>query len=142
MKANAAAVCIACLLIVLFSYTALSKLFHYTFFRMVLGQAPLLKTGAAVTAVLLPLTELFIALLLVFPVTRLRGLYASLALLSLFTAYLLYMIVFAPHLPCSCGGVIGKMSWRQHLVFNGVFIGLTVVGIRSFKDAKSVVGNQ
>jgi hypothetical protein len=92
--------------------------------------------GAGVVAILLPLAELLIALLLIFERTRLYGLWASLFLLVLFTGYLGYMILLMPHLPCSCGGVIGSMSWSVHLVFNGVLIGLTVVGIR-----RSVVRN-
>ncbi|MGN6400131.1 MAG: MauE/DoxX family redox-associated membrane protein [Flavisolibacter sp.] len=127
-------------LTLIFSYTAFSKLFSYATFRMVLGQAPLLKTGAAVTAVMLPLTELFIVLLLIFPATRLQGLYASLVLLSVFTVYLVYMVLFVPHLPCSCGGVISKMSWRQHIVFNGVFIVVAVWGIRSFEGRGGGLG--
>ena len=78
----------------------------------------------------LPLTALCVALLLFFSGTRLVGLWAALVLLSLFTVYLLYMLVFTPQLPWSCGGVIGNMTWKQHVVFNVVFMGLTVIGIR------------
>jgi hypothetical protein len=33
-------------------------------------------------------------------------------------------------LPCSCGGAISRMGWREHIVFNVVFVGLTVLAIR------------
>lgn len=130
-----AAFFISLLLVFVFAYTAGSKLMDSKGFVAVLEQVPLIERGAGVTAILLPLAELFIALLLIFEKTRLFGLWASLLLLVLFTAYLAYMILAMPHLPCSCGGVISKMSWRQHLVFNGVLIGLTVVGIRSVRHS-------
>lgn len=132
MRTNAAFF-ISLLLIFLFAYTGSSKLIDSKAFEVVLEQVPLIERGAGVVAILLPLAELLIALLLLFERTRLIGLWASVLLLVLFTGYLVYMILFVPKLPCSCGGVIGRMTWRQHVVFNCVLIGLTVVGIRSLK---------
>lgn len=126
-------------LILVFGYTAFSKLLTYSSFRYGLSQATFISLGAGVLAFAIPLAEPVTVLLLLFPATRLQELYASLVLLSVFTVYLLYMVLFVPHLPCSCGGVISNMSWQQHIVFNEAFIGLTVVGIRSFKNATSVV---
>lgn len=126
-----AAFFISILLVFVFAYTASSKLMDSKGFVAVLRDVPLIGRGAGVMAILLPLAELFIALLLIFERTRLFGLWSSLLLLVLFTGYLGYMILAMPHLPCSCGGVISAMTWRQHLVFNCVLIGLTVAGIRS-----------
>lgn len=136
MKTNAAFF-ISLLLIFLFAYTASSKLIDSKSLVAVLRQVPLIERGASVVAVLLPLAELLIALLLIFERTRLLGLYASSILLVVFTGYLLYTVLFVPKLPCSCGGVVGWMSWRQHLVFNLFLIGVTVVGIRSCSQVKS-----
>ena len=121
---------ISSLLILLFCYTALSKLFSVAHFEAVLEQSPLISSGAALLAWQVPLTELCIVLLLFFPHTRVAGLYGSLLLLGLFTIYLVYMVLFSQHLPCSCGGVISSMSWPVHIGFNGVCIGATVVAIR------------
>lgn len=133
MKLNAAFF-ISLLLIFLFAYTGSSKLLDSKGFAAVLSKIPLIGRGAGIVAILLPLAELLIVLLLLFEKTRLTGLYASLALLLLFTVYLVYMVLAVPHLPCSCGGVISSMSWKQHVVFNVVFIVLTVIGIRSTKQ--------
>jgi hypothetical protein len=124
---------ITLLLIFLFAYTGSSKLLDGKAFAAVLEQVPFIARGAGIIAILLPLAELSIALLLLFTGTRLAGLYASLLLLSVFTVYLVYMVLFVPDLPCSCGGVISKMSWRQHVVFNAVFVVLTVIGVRNVK---------
>ena len=121
---------ISSLLILLFVYTGLSKVLSIEHFRAVLGQSPVISSGAGMLAWQVPLTELGIALLLFFPATRLFGLWASLVLLCFFTLYLVYVLVFVPHLPCSCGGVIGSLGWKEHVVFNVFFIGLAGIGIR------------
>ncbi len=117
------------LLIVLFAYTATSKLNEYSAFAQTISESPLIHNGADTIAWLLPATELIVVLLLFFERTRRAGLYASLLLLVLFTLYLLYMVLFVADLPCSCGGVLRKMSWQQHVWFNLFFIGLNVLGL-------------
>jgi hypothetical protein len=63
------------------------------------------------------------------PRTRKLGLYISLGLMMAFTGYISYMMIFIPDLPCSCGGVISKMTWGQHLIFNVFFMLLALTGI-------------
>src|SRR5689334_647971 len=124
---------ITALLILLFSYTAISKFTELHSFTITLGKAPVIKQGAAIIAILLPTTEAIIVLLLFFERTKRKGLYASLALLLAFTIYLAGIILFSPTLPCSCGGVISKMNWRQHVVFNLGFLVLTILAIWIYK---------
>jgi hypothetical protein len=121
---------ISSLLIFLFGYTAISKLLSIDRFEAVLEQSPLISSGAALLAWQIPLAELAIVLLLIFSSTRKMGLWVSAILLSFFTIYLFYMVLFSPHLPCSCGGVISSMSWPVHIGFNVVCIAITVAGIR------------
>ncbi|MBA2499261.1 MAG: hypothetical protein H0V30_05995 [Chitinophagaceae bacterium] len=121
---------ISAILILLFVYTALSKLVSLDQFQDVLWQAPMIGHGAGILARAVPLAELLIALLLLFPFTRVWGLYSSLGLLLVFTVYLGYMIVSVTDLPCQCGGVISSLSWAQHIYFNLFFIGITWLGIR------------
>jgi len=124
---------ISSLLVFLFGYTAISKLLSINLFEAVLEQSPLISSGAAMLAWQIPLVELFIVLLLIFSATRKMGLWVSAILLSFFTVYLCYMVMFTPQLPCSCGGVISSMSWKGHVLFNLFFIGVTVVGIRGLR---------
>lgn len=121
---------ISAFLILLFVYTALSKLLGLDQFRDVLWQAPMIGRGAGIVARAVPLTELLIALLLFFPFSRTCGLYASFGLLIVFTAYLIYMIISMTDLPCQCGGVVSSLNWTQHVFFNLFFIGITWLGIR------------
>lgn len=39
------------------------------------------------------------------------------------------MMSFSKRLPCSCGGVIALLSWKQHIAFNLFFLSLAVIGI-------------
>lgn len=120
---------ICALLICLWVYASLSKLFAYHLFVARLEMHPLLKPFAAWLAWAVPVTELLIAALLVIPITRLIGLYGAAILLLMFTVYLTEMILTDKHLPCSCGGIISGFTWKQHIVFNLVFLGLAVTGI-------------
>jgi hypothetical protein len=117
------------LLVLLFTYTALTKLADYAAFSDTLARSPLLAPVAPIVGVVLPLGELFIAALLVIERTRTAGLWWSLALLSGMTVYLMYMVLFAPDLPCSCGGVLQAMSWRQHIGFNLFFVAITLIAL-------------
>src|SRR5690606_14703009 len=47
----------------------------------------------------------------------------------MFTAYIFIILNFSDFVPCSCGGVLEKMSWTQHLIFNVVFIILAGVAV-------------
>jgi putative oxidoreductase len=120
---------IAALFILLFLYTALNKSFQISSTTDVLKKTPILSGIAGSTAWSVVIAEYIIAALLFLPRTRRTGLYASLILMTGFTAYVGYMMVFVPDLPCSCGGVISKMTWGQHLIFNLVFVLLALTGI-------------
>jgi hypothetical protein len=131
MKAPLYSTLVSAVLTGLFGYTALSKLLEYDRFRAVLSASPLIATGAGALAAAIPVVELAVVLLLILPRTRLAGLVLSFALLVLFTSYLGYMVLYAPHLPCSCGGVISALGWRAHLLLNGVLLLLTALALRA-----------
>lgn len=121
---------IICLLfVVLFTYAAVSKLLEFEKFRAQLGQSPLLTAFADMVVWTIPAVELAISLLLFVPRFRLVALYASLSLMTLFTAYIVAVLYFSPYVPCSCGGILEKLGWTEHLVFNLVFIALAIAGI-------------
>ena len=124
---------ISALLLLLFLYTSLSKLTHYETFKAALHTSPLLKDVAGVIAWLLPVIEIVVVAALFIPHTRVKGLKASLILITAFTIYLLYMIAFTPRLPCNCGGVLQSLTWSQHIFFNLFFILLALMGILLYK---------
>ena len=120
---------ISSLLIILFIYTALSKLSAYDNFIAQLSKSPFITSYANSIAWSIPTVEMLISLMLVIKRTRLIGLYASFFLMSLFTAYLIIMLNFSYHIPCSCGGVLQYLSWNEHIVFNLFFIIISGAGV-------------
>jgi putative oxidoreductase len=129
MKRSTVIEIIAALFILLFVYTATSKFFEFASFKYVLSKSPLIGNMAPAVAWGLPIVELLISLLLFIPRTRRLGLWASFGIMVLFTGYLGYMIYFTPDRPCSCGGVLKQMTWKQHLVFNIGFTLLALLGL-------------
>jgi hypothetical protein len=111
---------IATLLIFLFIYTASSKLLNLGSFKVVFLKQTALKPLAGILSILIPSLELAMALLLFFPYLRRTGLLASAMLMTIFTVYIAYMLLFSSSLPCSCGGAIQSLSWKQHLLFNTI----------------------
>ncbi|MEJ7778751.1 MAG: MauE/DoxX family redox-associated membrane protein [Daejeonella sp.] len=55
--------------------------------------------------------------------------FGSCILLFLFSMYIILVINHAfERIPCSCGGIISKLTWGQHLVFNLFFLALALAG--------------
>lgn len=134
MHSRLSAVIASSLLILLFGYTASSKIFNHAVFEATLDKTPFISQGAAVLSWLVPLSEIGIVLLLLFSKTRSKGLYASALLLGVFTLYLVVMLISGEKLPCSCGGVINGMGWWEHVAMNVGFIGLSVWGVRGVEN--------
>ena len=117
------------LLALLFTYAAVSKLLDYETFKTQLGNSPFISKFSAILAWALPLGEILLALSLIFSQTRLIGMYASLFLMTMFSAYIFGMLKYSYYIPCSCGGILSKMGWTTHLIFNLGFVGLSIAGI-------------
>ena len=79
---------------------------------------------------LLPPIEVLIVLALMFEKTRTAGFYASLILMSAFSIYSAAVLLkFFDYIPCSCGGIIKNLSWRDNLILNLFFVAISIVGI-------------
>lgn len=127
---------ISALFIFLFIYTGVNKFLYVRELKIALKDYPLIGSFHTIIAWFLPAFELFASLLLFIPKTRLIGLFSSLALMIAFTLYLCYMLILTPDRPCTCGGMLQKLSWPQHLVFNLFFIVLAITAIRLYKKIK------
>jgi len=114
---------------VLFSYTGISKLTTYDETKDGLAEFHLLKPIAPVIAFTLPWIEFAIVIMMIIPRWRLKGFYSATGIMTAFTIYIIGLLSFTDKLPCSCGGVIGKLSWPQHVVLNLVFIAMALTGI-------------
>lgn len=130
LKIKTVTIEIICILyILLFVYAALSKLLDFENFQIQIGQSPLLNPFAGEISWTIPIVEIILAILLGIPQFRKAGLFSSLALMVFFTFYIYAVLNFSSFVPCSCGGILEKLGWKEHLIFNCFFIGLAIVAI-------------
>lgn len=128
---------ISALLLLLFLYTALSKLLDMQGFREQVHLQVLPAWAADLLVLVLPPMELLAAGLLFFHKTRLAGFCLAGGLLVLFTGYVALVLLHAfGSVPCSCGGVLKTMNWQTHLYFNLAFTLLSLAGIALTYSAK------
>lgn len=124
-----------CLLyVLLFVYASVSKLLDFENFQIQLGQSPMLSAFTGWVSWGVIIIELVTACLLAFYKTRLLGLYISFVLMTMFTTYIYIILNFSAFIPCSCGGVLEKLNWTQHLIFNICFIGIAILGVLIFNN--------
>lgn len=102
----------------LFLYAAVSKLLDYNNFVVQIGQSPLLSAFAGWISWLVPALEIIIAIGLLIPRCQRIALIAAFLLMVKFSAYIFFIMNFSAFVPCSCGGILEAMSWKQHLIFN------------------------
>jgi hypothetical protein len=120
---------ISVLLIILFVYASLSKLLSHEDFSVQLSNSPILTKTSGTLVWFVPVLEILLAVTLATPSLRLYGLYGSLTLMAIFTSYIIAILQFSYTIPCSCGGVLSKLTWQTHLVFNIGFTILSAAGI-------------
>lgn len=121
--------CSSTALVLLWSYSAFSKLWHFETFHIQLRQHELFESHPILIGIAVVVAELLLCLFLLWSKYLRWGLIGSLLLLSLFTVYLMGMLWFKQdHLPCSCGGIISQLSWTQHIWFNLAFLFLSFLG--------------
>lgn len=115
--------------VLLFTYAAISKVFDFENFQMQISQSPLLSAFAGLTSYSVIILEFVIVSFLLIPRLRLTGLYCSLGMMTTFTVYIYLILNYSDFIPCSCGGILEKMDWTEHLIFNSVciFISLTAI---------------
>ncbi|TXF77796.1 DoxX family protein [Chryseobacterium sp.] len=114
--------------VLLFCYAAVSKMLDFENFQVQIGQSPLLSAYAGFVSYAVIAAELVIAGLLLYERTRLVGLYASFTLMVAFTVYIYLILNYSDFVPCSCGGILEKMGWTEHLIFNVGCVVLAAAG--------------
>jgi len=139
---------IAVLLVLLFSYTAASKLLEHARFLFQLRRSPLpqMVTFAELLSWSVPVLETAIAVILIVGIITARflnkGLWISLILISSFEIYITAMFFSGKDLPCACGGIISLMSWKGHMIFNGLTIMLIALALTDFSRIRSKAANR
>lgn len=125
---------ISALFILLLVYASFSKALDFVTFQAQLEQSPVIGTYAEVISYGVLLLEIIVALMLGLTRTRLLGFYGALSLMIMFTVYIIIIMHFAPFTPCSCGGILNDMGWKEHFIFNLCFIILAIIGINLIEN--------
>lgn len=112
--------------VILFCYAAISKVLDFEKFQVQISASPLLNGFSQFLPYTIIIVEFLIAGLLCYRKTRTIGLIGSFILMLIFTGYIALLLRTSKNLPCSCGGLLEKMSWSQHLYFN---IGCAVLSV-------------
>lgn len=125
-------------LILLFCYASASKIFDFENFQIQIAQSPLLSAYAGFVSYATIISEMVIVLLLLIPKSRLIGLYASLGIMSAFTIYIYLILNYSDFVPCSCGGILEKLGWTEHLIFNILCVIAAIVAIVVYEIKKEI----
>jgi len=120
---------ISCFFILLLCYAGITKLLDFENFQNQISASPLLNGFSQFLPYTVIIAEFLIAGLLCYRKTRTTGLIGSFVLMSIFTGYISILLTTSNHLPCSCGGILEKMSWHQHLYFNIGCVILSVIAL-------------
>lgn len=127
------------LFIILFVYASVSKLLEFQEFQSQLQQSPLLAYFANEVSYSIIIIELLASVLLALEKYRKWGLYISFMLMVMFTDYIIIILNFTSFTPCSCGGVLESLGWTEHLIFNIVFIILSIIALYDRRVIKILV---
>lgn len=138
MPRNTGLVIISILFIILFTYSAVSKMLDYEQFKVQLGLSPVLTMFSDWVAWCVPVVEILVVGLLANARFRLTGLYASFGLMVLFSCYIIAITRFSEYIPCSCGGILQNITWNQHLVINIFFLLLGAAGVLLYRDREKI----
>lgn len=119
----------AVLLMMLWGYAAVSKIADYEKFvlQIQLAPIPMMKVLGPILGWLIPIVEFVLVSLLFTDRFRRLGLWLSFVLLTAFEVYIATMLMSGLNLPCTCGGLISKLQWKGHLVFNAIFMLISLV---------------
>lgn len=127
---------VAYLIALLFVYAAISKLLDFENFQVQLAQSPLLSAYAGIISFVVIFVELLLAILLCLPKTQKLAIYGSIGLMSAFTYYIYVILHYSDFVPCSCGGILEKLGWKEHMIFNlfFVFLAFTAILLKERKE--------
>jgi uncharacterized membrane protein YphA (DoxX/SURF4 family) len=117
------------LFVTLFLYASCSKLIEYDLFQAQIGKSPLIMGYSKWLAFIVPLIEIVTSIMLLIPRLQTFALYLSFSIMFLFSSYIAFILTLSPYVPCSCGGILSKLGWTEHLIFNIVFTAIAIIGI-------------
>lgn len=120
------------LLLLTWAYTFASKALGFANFKMQINSAYLLSSLGSTLPYIIQVVHLSIVVLLIKKSWRKTGLISSLSVLLIYTAYVIYILKFAPSIPCSCISLFRGLNWDDQLLVNVVVVPLNIIGLIVF----------
>ncbi|MGN0019980.1 MAG: MauE/DoxX family redox-associated membrane protein [Sphingobacterium hotanense] len=118
------------LLLALWLPVAIDKILDFAAFRSGILNQPFPDLLGYILIYLLPVLEIATVATLVVSRLQKLGLIMSTTLLIVFSTYIAIALLGAwEQLPCGCGSVINGMNWKQHLIFNLIFLIISIWGL-------------
>lgn len=119
---------LAILIALVLFYTAIDKLGHFQLFRGTLKESTWLwiRADAVFMSWLIPIVELSIVFLLVFPNSRTIGFISAMILFLVFAFYIGSIWFTGKRVPCGCSLLIERLSFKNHLWLN---LGLALISL-------------
>jgi len=133
---------ICAVFILLFVYAVVSKIRDFERFSVELAKSPILNPIASWVVIAIPSIEIALSIFLIVKRFRLVALYASFSLMVMFSAYIVAILKFSSYIPCTCGGVLQNMSWKEHLIFNLCFVVLGTIGVLMYPAKVKILSAQ
>lgn len=128
--------------ILLFIYAAVNKMVDFEKFSVELAKSPILNPIASWVVVAVPSIEIVLSIFLIIKPLRLLALYGAFSLMVMFSAYIVAILKFSSYIPCTCGGVLQNMGWREHLIFNIGFVTLGAIGVLMYPARVKILSAQ
>jgi len=128
---------ITAVLLGLFFFTGMEKVWYHQAFVIKLGRQPLPEWMKGVLEWGLPLAELSVVGLLAANRTRLIGLAAATLMMLSFAGYTAYAATEPMgYVPCACGKLFNTLTWGQHFWVNMGFVALAVAGVWLYRHQR------
>lgn len=132
-KISAEIICFALLLY--WFYEGIYKVANWTTFSMYIKNAPLVKPMWQILAYGIPIGEIILALMFLFPSKRVRALYITMGALVLFVLWIMSVFLFTGYLLWPFNAFWPKPTWMQKMLLSlgmcwGAFMVVVSMGIK------------
>ena len=138
MKRSTIVEVVAILLVILFAYTAASKLLDIGLFKLLSRFLPYINKFP-VAIWIFPIVELVIIFLLLLKNFRKWGFYSVATVMLIVIVYRIVVLTSGKHLPCLCGPVVRKLNEHEHIYFNIIVLLVSVGAILLSRQKSNVI---
>lgn len=129
------------LLMLMFAYAGVFKIADTSLFASQMKESPLIPTLIIPSlSIGLPVFELLLAFLLIFDKYTPLSLVTSFITMLFFSLYLIMLVSLYEKAPCACGGILGKLGYTEHIIFNLFYLTISGLSIY-FYDSKNEHSN-